>query len=225
MTKSDWKKVIIASSISIFIGLTVLIFVLVRRKKKLSKNQLNKIIKDDLERWNGIKETDPKGLEMVKFYWGLLGMNFSLSTLSSSIHRSKYPWSAAYISSIMKRWGAADRFGYSPSHSNYIMDAKEERESPQGNIFKAFRISETGLSVGDLVALDRGFGINYDNVFRGASTHTDIVTKIEKTNDGYIAHTIGGNVSDTVKESKVPLDKNKKIIDSRYFAVLKNQAT
>ena len=224
MTKSDWKKVMIASGVSIFVGITILVYVIVKKKKPLSKRGLNKIISDDLNRWQNIKETDSKGLEMVKFYWGLLGMNFSTATLSEYSHRSKYPWSAAYISYVMKRWGAGDKFNYSPSHSNYIVDAKEERANPKGNIFKAFRITEKPVNIGDIVAVDRGYGINYDNVYRGASTHTDIVIDIEKTPTGYLAHTVGGNISDTVKVRKVELDNKKKIIDNDYFAVLKNQS-
>jgi hypothetical protein len=224
MTKGDWKKVLVASAISVFVGLAVLVFIIARRKRKLSKSKLKKIVEDDLQRWSGITETSNDGLQMVQWYWALLGLNFSLATLATSTHRSSYPWSAAYISSVMKRWGAGNRFGYSPSHSNYIMDAKEERNNPKGNIFTAYRIQEAPVQVGDLLAVDRGFGINYDNVYRGAQTHTDIVFKVDKSAGGYVAYTVGGNISDTVKVREVPLNADKKIIDTKYFAVLKNTA-
>jgi hypothetical protein len=224
MTKGDWKKIIIASSISIFIGIAVLIFVLTRRNKSLSKARLKKIVEEDLKKWEGIKETDPQGKEMVQWYWGLLGMHFTTDFLSSPSNQSAYPWSAAYISALMYRWGADNRFRYSASHSNYIVDAMEERVSPKGNLFTAFRTTEAPVEIGDIVALDRGFGINYDNIYRGAQTHADVVFKVEKTDNGYVAHTIGGNVSDTVKVRLVPLDQNKRIMDGKYFAVLKNNA-
>lgn len=224
MNKADWKKVAVASAISVFVGVVVLVFILARKKKKLSKRKLKQIVEEDLKHWEGITETDPNGLKLVQWYWGLIGKTFSIATLSTSSHRSTYPWSAAYISSLMKRWGAGSRFGYSPSHSNYIVDAKENRENPSDNIFTAFRVSEAPVEVGDIVAVDRGFGINYDNVFRGAQTHTDIVFKVEKNGNAYIAHTIGGNIGDTVQVRQVNLDENKRISDPKYFAVLKNNA-
>lgn len=225
MTKSDWKKVVIWSSVSIIIGILVLTFVLIRSKQKLKKHKLKRLVDSDIKQWRGINETHPKGLGLIQQYWRVAGHDFSIDQLATGSHRATYPWSAAYISSLMHRWGAGDRFPYSAAHAVYIVDAKRNRTKNTNGIFKAYRTGEVPVEVGDLLAVDRGFGITYDNVRSDSKTHTDLVFDIEKTNGGFIAKTIGGNISDTVKVRSVNLDKTGRVISSNYFAILKNTST
>jgi hypothetical protein len=93
-------------------------------------------------------------------------------------------------------------------------------------VFYSFPPEKTNVSVGDIIAKTRKAGINYDNLYAGSPTHTDVIYDIEKTDDGYTAFGIGGNVSNTVGISKIHLDKQMNLVDpSKYLAVMKNQKT
>lgn len=228
MTKKDWAKIGSATLVSVFLGMIVLaVVVYSKRKKKLSVKKLFSIINDDIEYWNGINETSQKGAEKLKEWWSWIGQNFSINQLKSSTFQSSHYWSAVYISSIMKRWGAGDGFKYSARHSDYICEGiKASQDKDKGKVFWSYRPDEASVNVGDIIAIKREDWVTYDNLCSGAPTHTDIVYRIEKTDYGYNAIVSGGNLSNTRKSSFVKLDKNKKIQNpSSFLAIMKNQRT
>ena len=131
---------------------------------------------------------------------------------------SVYPWSAAFISWVMRQAGAGNAFAYSPSHSVYIVAAKNNRLANNGNPFKAYRITEMQPRVADLVCTSRaGSGATYDNIRAGMATHCDIVTEVRP---GSLV-TIGGNVSDSVSQTSVPTDAAGRVNRPGYFAVIR----
>lgn len=228
MTKKDWSKVITAGIASVFLGMVVLSIVIYNtRKKKLGTKKLNDIIKDDIDYWDGITETSQKGAEKLSEWWKIVGQNYSVSQLRSPSFQSNHFWSAVYISSVMKRWGAGERFLYSARHSDFICDGIKARNSEDENkIFWSYRPDQVSINVGDIIGLARASWVNFDNLCAGAPTHTDIVFRIDKTKDGYKAIVSGGNLANTRKTSYVDLDKNKKIVNpDKYLAVLKNKVT
>jgi peptidoglycan hydrolase-like protein with peptidoglycan-binding domain len=131
---------------------------------------------------------------------------------------SKYPWSAAFISWIMRKAGAGKAFRYSAAHAAYIKAAKDNRLAGIKNPFKAYRINERKPEPGDLVCKRRaGSGATYDNIRVGYKTHCDIVTKIQP---GRLT-TIGGNVSNSVSRTYVTTGANGYVDDPKYFALVK----
>jgi hypothetical protein len=131
---------------------------------------------------------------------------------------STYPWSAAFISWVLRKAGAGDRFRYSAEHAAYISAAKQNRLTNSSNPIKAYRITEVPPRRGDLVCKSRaGSGATYDNIRPGMATHCDIVTELQPGR----AITIGGNVSDSVKETPVRTNAAGYVVQQGYFAVIR----
>jgi hypothetical protein len=174
------------------------------------------IANKEWDRWGrgSIKESDPKMQGVLKDYW-LTGTG---SERTESSWWSAVPWSAAFISYVMKKAGAGGDFKYSASHSEYTVAAKANRMVGANNLFKAYRITEKAPRVGDLVCKSRaGSGATYDNIKVGMSTHCDIVTAVEPNR----LTTIGGNLSDSVSRTYVQTDANGYITSPEYFAVIR----
>jgi peptidoglycan hydrolase-like protein with peptidoglycan-binding domain len=183
--------------------------------------QAVQIARGEFARWkNGkMQETDPQAVPILQGYWKTgPGINYSTAQLASKTFQASHPWSAAFISWVMRKAGAAKDFRYSASHSNYIVAAKNNRLANNSNPFKAYRISEAAPEVGDLVCKSRaGSGATYDTIRSGMTTHCDIVTDVKP---GSIA-VIGGNVSQSVARKTVPTDSSGRITVRDYFAVIR----
>jgi len=225
MTKQDWAKVGMASLVSVFLGLIVLAAIILSKQKSLSKSVLKRIVSEDLQKWQGLKETDRKGAEMIADYWKLIGWNFSVDRVMTQSFQNQYFWSAIYISNLMHKWGADNRFKYSSSHSTYILDGKRAKQAGDRDaIFYSYAPDKATVEVGDLVGVSRKPGVNFYNLYQGAPTHTDLVFDLKKTDSGYDALAIGGNVGNTVAVTTFKLDKDKRLINpSKYLTVMKNQ--
>lgn len=110
------------------------------------------------------------------------------------------PWSAAFVSQMMRDAGAGDRFAYSAGHYVYIRDAFR---GGRGLYNEARDITTATVRPGDLVCRGRQHVSHWDfddfSAWAGGSstipTHCDIVTAV----NGSSFTVIGGNVSDTVK--------------------------
>jgi hypothetical protein len=227
MTSGQKKILIISSAVSIVLGGVVLSIILLknRKKDKLSVKKLQAIAKSDLNNWKDITETDRRGAEILQVWWKWLGYDYSLSDLMSATWQKSHYWSAVYISSVMKRWGLGDKFTYSPRHAKFIVDGKEAlKNKDTSRAFWSYRPDQVPLAVGDILAKPRTSGLNYDNLFDKAKTHTDVVYAMKKTDTGYKAYLIGGNLSQKVKTFAVELDKKKMLKNpGSYLAIMKNR--
>ncbi len=179
------------------------------------KNKLIEISTKEKELWQngGIKENEPKMLSKLRAYWGSVGQgNKAASAIVGDA------WSAAFISWVMREAG----IDWEPSarHSTYFQWAKQNRANNTGT-WKAYRLNEADILPGDLVGYRRQSGVTYDTPGDYAA-HSDIVVSVSSE----YADTIGGNISDSVKVTRVPL-KNGKIdqmkMKNPYFIVLKYQ--
>lgn len=179
------------------------------------KNKLINIAVTEKDLWrNGsIKEEAPGMLPKLRAYWGSVGQgNKPASAIVGDA------WSAAFISWVMREAG----IDWQPSarHSTYFQWAKKNRQNNTGT-WKAYRINEADILPGDLIGYRRQAGVDYDTPGDYAA-HTDIVVSVT----GNTADTIGGNVSNSVKVTKVPLINGKIDIvraPNPYFIVLKYQ--
>jgi len=183
------------------------------------RRNIVQIALQELRRWgNGrIKESNRTLRPVLESYWRTgVGWLPSKPNWWSSV-----PWSAAFISWVMRQAGAGPAFRYAGGHSYYIAAAKQNRLSNSSNPFQAYRINEVSPQEGDIVCKSRaGSGATYDNIRGGMPTHCDIVVARQP---GKLL-TVGGNVSDSVKITEVPIDAAGRIRAPRYFAVIKTGA-
>ena len=224
MTRNE--KILISVSSVLLVG--GLAFLFRKQIKSLIKGQgevsraASKLAISEWEHWGRgrIKEGDAATMERLRQYWRQGGgVDWSDRKMIDEA------WSAAFISYLMGKAGAGDNFKYSTSHSEYIRDAVKNRKQNNQKTFKGFRPEEVKIDVGDLVCYPRQSGVNYDST-GSYKSHCDIITKVENNQ----AVSIGGNVSNSVTKSIVPLVNGKidKGRDSKgyggYFVVIKNQS-
>jgi hypothetical protein len=133
------------------------------------------------------------------------------------------PWSAAFVSWIMKTAGAGNRFRYEVAHAKYISKAINDRlnQSPT-SFFLGYRLREYKVKPGDLVCRAHQDDIDYDHQNNGDYlSHGDIVVAVRATE----VDVIGGNVSDSVTKRTLKLDHDGFLTDNnaRYFVVIDNK--
>ena len=180
------------------------------------RNNIVRIALEEWERWGRgtRKESDSRMRAILDDYW-FTGTGIRWSEPE---WWSKYPWSAAFISWVMRRAGAGSAFAYSAGHADYISAAKANRLAGNSNPFKAYRLTEAQPRIGDLVCKSRaGSNATYDSIRPGLATHCDIVTDVRP---GRLT-TIGGNLSDSVSTTSVSTDAKGYVNQSGYFAVIK----
>jgi hypothetical protein len=181
-----------------------------------------RIANQEWNRWNagGRKtETDARVRPILQDYWRTgVGVQVTDSQLASAEWQSQHPWSAAFISWVIRQAGAGSSFRYSAAHATYISWAKHNRVVNNTNPFKAYRTTEVMPVPGDLVCLSRaGSGATYDNIRPGMKTHCDIVTEVQS--DRLV--TVGGNVSNSVTRRFPATDANGYLTQQPYFAIIK----
>jgi len=185
----------------------------------LFKLRASAIVKREFNAWNkGEKKTedDAAMISRLQKYW----REGAGRTLNEASARAE-AWSAAFISYIMKKSGVKE-FPFSASHSTYITQAIKNRKDDNKSRIKGYRINEKKVEIGDLVCYPRQSGVGYDTTGAYLS-HCDIVMNIKKGE----AETVGGNVSQSVSKTMVPLttdgfiDKTKE--KKGYFVIIKNK--
>jgi len=169
--------------------------------KKGAKNDFRKnlvdIAEDEHSTWNfgRLKEGATSMYNKLVGYWNGVGWSESRWSPTGTA------WSAAFISYVMKKANAGTNFKYSASHSSYIRDAVKNRKENNSNPFKAYKLNEKKVEVGDLVCYTRQDGVDYDTT-SSYKSHCDIVVSANKNE----AQVIGGNVSHTVGKKSVKLN-------------------
>lgn len=180
------------------------------------RRRIVEVARNEWRRWGrgAIKESNPRMRPVLARYWQVgVGRMRTEPNWWSAI-----PWSAAFISWVMRQAGASSSFRYSGGHATYIAAARQNRLSRNHNPIKAFRTSEIAPRPGDLVCKRRaGSGATYDNVRPGMATHCDVVVAIRP---GAIT-TIGGNVNNSVSARTVHTDARGRIVDPAFFAVIR----
>jgi len=189
------------------------------------------------KRWDkGTKtETDIGMRGALRDYWMNLG--YSQNEADQKIE-NRDPWSAAFISYVMRKAGAGNAFAYASAHTRYIATAKKAAIAQDTSKFWAYEISTVKPEVGDLVCRDRPpktgapcAGTNFANVDKGGISHSDIVVEV---GSDYIA-VLGGNTGqsypnhgkgqDTVGQRKIKLNQQGFVLATQgtcpYFAIVK----
>jgi hypothetical protein len=145
-------------------------------------------------------ESHPDSRLRIRDYW--------LSFSGSAQDAVRVPWSAAFISFVVKNASLSKFFAFDDRHTTYMSDSKRAKlASDSSRAYWAVRLNERQLQVGDLVGAyrtnsDCGFTVRtYDSLPGDFCSHCDFVVAIR----GEKAITIGGNVSNTVRVTEVPL--------------------
>ncbi|WP_066903328.1 DUF2272 domain-containing protein [Millisia brevis] len=193
------------------------------------------IAEAEYRRWHpggGVRlvETDTAATPILQEYYRTgVGITVAADRLRSTQWQGAHPWSAVFVSWVMRRAGAGPSFAYSTAHQTYIRAARRNRLSGNTtNPFRAFRVGEVAPRVGDLVCKSRsGSGATYDTIGdrQRRATHCDIVTAVHP---GRI-RVIGGNVRQNVDaktlrtgpDGLLRTDGNQ----AQYFAVIRVDGT
>lgn len=166
----------------------------------------NKIVK------KGGQEAEEPYSDRVADYWKVVGFDLS----GKDTHE---PWSAAFISWVMKQAGMEDRFSYSEWHATYIRNSiVARRNGDKSFAYWGYRLSERAPQVGDLVGYARQGGVSYDYQPLTYASHTDLVVAVRAGE----VDVIGGNVQDSVSLKTLSTDSQGKLTDKnqRWFVVM-----
>lgn len=150
-------------------------------------------------------ETHPASRARIKAYW----LSFARSAMPVS-----EPWSAAFISFLVKQSALRKSFKFSGRHTDYLSDSKKAKVAGDSSCaYWAVQINERILQVGDLIGAYRT-GDNcgsarktYDSLPGDFCAHCDLVVAIRNGK----AVVIGGNVGNTVKQKDIPLDASGRV--------------
>lgn len=154
-------------------------------------------------------ETHPDSKTRIKAYW---------LSFASTAQPVSEPWSAAFISFIVKKAAIAKSFEFSGRHTDYLSDSK--RAFLAGDATRAYwavRLDQQPLRVGDMVAAYRTGGVcgtkvrSYDSLPGDFCSHCDVVVAVREGK----ASTLGGNVSNTVKLTEVALTADGRASDGK----------
>lgn len=162
---------------------------------------------------SGGQESEDPYWERVGDYWKAIGFP-ELTGKNTDV-----PWSAAFISWVMREAGWEERFSYSEWHASYIRRSilARRREDP-GFAYWGYRLSERAPQVGDLVGYARQGGVSYDYQPTVYASHTDLVVAVRP----HEIDVIGGNVKDSVTLKTLATDAQGRLIDphQRWFVVM-----
>lgn len=215
--KNNKEIIVIATSIVAFAVSYYLI------KNYISnKARLKHLAKKDLDKWEGKKETDPSMSSELIGYWKAVGKDFTSKDMQQSSTHAGYPWSGVYISHLVKKSGYKNFIPRS-FHSAYVVDAKKNRANKLNKSYWAYKPSELKeVEIGDIIVKGRsGSNPSLDTITDNVKSHGDIVVDIVTENGQKYAVTQGGNVSNTVKQTKVKLTDNYRLLNPVHYAQLK----
>jgi hypothetical protein len=118
-----------------------------------------------------------------------------------------YPWSAAFVSYVMRIAGAGSRFPYAPDHAHYIDIAKRQAlGQTSGWMVTAARPEGYAAQRGDLVCegRDTASTLRYDDLPFGRYFPAHCGFVVDTSSPRQIA-VIGGNERDAVTMSHLPV--------------------
>lgn len=190
-------------------------------------SNIKEIVIDQWEFFDrGSRKENQEGFwQRVVVYWQE-GVNRNDIDTVAEVSSNNNPWSAAFISYVMRKAGAGNKFLYSSAHARYIKDAiKNKRDGNTNAAFIGHRITEYSPRVGDLVCAPRSWAtesVTYNNAlsFNHFPSHCDIVVTVGSN----AIDVIGGNVNNSV--SKVTLNTvNEKVVQNsqrKWITVIQN---
>jgi hypothetical protein len=191
-----------------------------------AREEIVRIAEEEEDDWTNAdgtkkRESEPGRLPKLKAYYGAVVRRAQkVNDLANKAHNNKKPWSAVFISYVVKQSGVrrADGFQFARNHLTYTVHAlANQLNQDPDRPFWLHRIDEVTPERGDILCMNRkvdedctdhSFDSLQDRISRnqqtgrhevtnpGGHSHTDIVVD-DPVHDGvsYI-ETIGGNTGD-----------------------------
>lgn len=134
--------------------------------------------------------------------WAAIGLPYDGRSVDAD--GQDIPWSAAFISWVVRRAGAGyARFRFSQRHSEFVHDAIQARVlGLSDRPFWGYRRTEQRPALGDIIqknAKGGTIGYDYAETHSRYPSHSDVVVEVTAG----VARVIGGNVGDTVSMRRV----------------------
>lgn len=156
----------------------------------------------ELEKWRGLTETSPDAVPLLTRYWAAAGLPLQPPSTA---------WSAAFISEVAKPFVPP-----SPAHVDYVGAGYRTRMDGNESAYWSLTPQEAGpLQTGDIVVKARksssgpdasGWSLADVIDFGGfVPSHGDVVFE-PSPGGGRPATGIGGNLSNSVRETPIPTD-------------------
>jgi hypothetical protein len=152
-------------------------------------------------------ETHPDSRERIKKYW---------LSFASQAEPVSEPWSAAFVSFVMKKASLGKSFKFSGRHTDYMSACKDAKVAGDASCsYWSLELSDRKLQIGDVIGAYRtgkecGSEVRtYDSLPGDFCSHCDIVVAIRDGN----ATTVGGNVNNTVGVKTVPLTSKGHVVE------------
>ena len=167
---------------------------------------LTRIALAEYSAYAGHHETDAVLSARIRQYWQEIGQTFP---------GVETPWSGAFISWCVRSAGTtAAEFKVSARHSAYVHWAIANADAGTG-LFQGVAFDAAPPALGDLIQWNRGGG-KFDFVHaRNSKTyisHVAVVVANGQDSHGAYVLTIGGNESDSVGRTRVPLNADGRIL-------------
>ncbi|MDD2056844.1 DUF2272 domain-containing protein [Pseudomonas sp. GD03860] len=223
-TEAGWRKVGIGAEQGVVFG---------KYLRAPVRPEVEALLRAALDEWlrfekgQADERTDPY-YKYVREMWAAIGEPYD--GRSRYANGTEVPWSAAFISWVVRKAGPAyANFAFASSHSVFVNNAIKARLTNRlDKPFWGYRINEQKPEIGDIIQRNRESGTftySYAENHSQYISHSDIV--VEVTPD--VARVLGGNVSDTVTMSsdlqEYQLDANGFLEPGqRIIALLKNRA-
>ncbi|MDN7141279.1 DUF2272 domain-containing protein [Pseudomonas sp. JQ170] len=223
-TEAGWRKVSVGAEQGVVFG---------KYLRAPVRPEVEALLRAALDEWlrfdkgRADERTDPY-YKYVRDMWAAIGEPYD--GRSRYANGTEVPWSAAFISWVVRQAGPAyANFSFASGHSVFVNNAIKARiTSRLDKPFWGYRINEQKPEIGDIIQRNRESGVftySYAENHERYISHSDIV--VEVTPD--VVRVLGGNVSDTVTLSgdlqEYQLDANGYLEPGqRIIALLKNRA-
>ena len=182
-------------------------------------NKLAQIAQQQHDRFHRVSENDEPLRSQIEKFWTGIGLNFP---------GVETAWSAVFVSWCVKQAGAtAAEFKFNAAHSQFVNTAIRNGINGTG-VFQGFPIADHAPQIGDIIQNNRGgntFDFDFARTHKSYFSHSAIVVEIGTDAQGGFALTVGGNESDSVRETVVRLNADgfiKRRESNPYICVIKD---
>jgi hypothetical protein len=160
---------------------------------------------EEFRRWRpgggpALTERSPAASPILLEYYRV-GVNKTVITdtqMQNRAYQEAHPWSAVFVSYVMRKAGAVPPFTPSVLDQHLIVAARRNRlNNDTTNPFWLFRATEAVAQVGDLVCVAlEGRGATYDNIGEAVlrKTRCDVVTDVRPGRIRVVGGDVGGTV-------------------------------
>jgi hypothetical protein len=184
------------------------------------------IAREQYQRYHGMHEANEPLRSRIIGYYNELQAHAGGGFVFEST--TKVPWSAVFVSwCVMKAGVTHDVFHFSKQHSVYIHRAIARAQAVPQEIYPALDARTYAPEPGDIIHWNReGGGLSYADAAGKSDypSHCVIVVDVGQDSEGPCAITVGGNQSQSVGRTRLPLSANGRLVarsEDPYISIIK----